>query len=245
MSPPSSTRTAEEPALEHDAEHPASELERSVIGAVSPAALVAELGAVPLAAVEAAGAVSPATPAEPGAVSPATPAGAAADGEAARSGPGRDESFPKHCRILRRGEFLRIQGQGHRVHGKRLVFQFLPASGRESRVGITVSKKVGNAVVRNRIKRWIREAFRRHPELRPRRGDPQRPYDLVITAKRDATGFAWQPLHDEIVATLGRFLADRRPGSQQRPRAPRKPPAPVRAPPAATGAPGREPPDED
>ena len=182
--------------------------------------------------------------AEPG-LSPAIVAG----GDAARPGSRRDESFPKRCRILRRGEFLRIQGQGHRVHGKRLVFQFLPASGRESRVGITVSKKVGNAVVRNRIKRWIREAFRRHPELRPRRGDrshrgePERAYDLVITAKRDATDFAWQPIHDEIVSVLGRYLAERRSGSQRPNRPPRKP-QPPRSPTAPTAPVVRDPPDE-
>lgn len=130
-------------------------------------------------------------------------------------------SFPKSCRVLRRSEFLRIQGQGQRIHGRWLIFQFLSGNGRESRMGITVSKKVGNAVVRNRIKRWIREAFRQHPELRPDRGgsehSPQaRPYDLVVTAKRDATDFAWPTLHDELVSVLKRYLADR--GRARRPK---------------------------
>lgn len=121
------------------------------------------------------------------------------------------ERFPKACRILQRREFLRIQGQGQRVHSRHLVFQFLPGEGPESRLGITVSKKVGNAVVRNRIKRWIREAFRRHPELRPgvASGAPGRAFDLVITAKRDVEGFAWQTLHEQIVHVIGRFLAER------------------------------------
>jgi len=210
MSPPLSIRTAEEPTLEHDAEQPASELERSVAPGVAASPVVAVFEA-------------------------ATPA-------IGTDLPGRDKSFPKHCRILRRGEFLRIQGQGHRVHGKRLVFQFLPGSQRESRVGITVSKKVGNAVVRNRIKRWIREAFRRHPELRPVRGDARRPYDLVITAKRDATGFAWQNLHDELVSVIGRYLAERAKGGRDQ-RGPRGPkPAIVSKPPSGAENASSQPP---
>jgi len=234
MSPPSSIRTTEEPALEHDADNPASELERSVVSAASPAAAVAGPGLAP----------PPAPLAEPG-LSPAVADRAPGLLQSSLRNPceGRDESFPKRCRILRRGEFLRIQGQGHRVHGKRLVFQFLPASGRESRVGITVSKKVGNAVVRNRIKRWIREAFRRHPELRPRRGDAQRPYDLVITAKRDATGFAWLPIHDEIVSVLGRFLQERRSGGSGRPARSQRGPG-KQDPRAPVGPVRRDPPDD-
>lgn len=97
------------------------------------------------------------------------------------------------------------------MHSRHLVFQFLPGEGPESRLGITVSKKVGNSVARSRIKRWIREAFRRHPELRPGvdTGVPGRAYDLVITAKRDVGGFDWHGLHDQIVYVLGRHLAER------------------------------------
>lgn len=117
------------------------------------------------------------------------------------------ERFPKACRVLKRREFLRIQGQGHRIHGRRLIFQFLPGSGAQCRLGITVSKKVGNSPVRSQIKRWIRESFRRHTELRPTRGTGP-VFDLVITAKRDVEDFSWAAIDAEIVHALHKYLAN-------------------------------------
>jgi ribonuclease P protein component len=114
------------------------------------------------------------------------------------------QRFPKRLRILVRRDFLRIQGQGRRIHGRRLVFQFLPGRTDASRLGITVSKKVGNAVVRNRIKRWVREVFRRHPELRP--AGRRWSYDLVITAKSGVTDFSYDSLEAEIISIIERFL---------------------------------------
>lgn len=65
----------------------------------------------------------------------------------------------------------------------------------ETRVGITVSSKVGNAVVRNRLKRWVREYVRRHiPEL------PERA-NLVILA-RNSAGVASHPAVDQDLRTL-------------------------------------------
>ncbi len=76
-----------------------------------------------------------------------------------------------------------------------MVFQERKGDDGATRVGITVSSKVGNAVVRNRLKRWIREYIRRHaPEL-PGRAN------LVILA-RNSAGVASHPAVDQDLRTL-------------------------------------------
>jgi ribonuclease P protein component len=70
--------------------------------------------------------------------------------------------------VQKRAEFERIQQSGERVDTRHFVL-ILAAQPkpREARLGITASRRVGNAVVRNRAKRLVREAFRATPELWP------------------------------------------------------------------------------
>lgn len=63
-------------------------------------------------------------------------------------------------RLKRRAEFLRAAKSGKRAARPGLVLQALPSGGAGLRVGFTVTKKVGNAVQRNRAKRRLREAAR-------------------------------------------------------------------------------------
>ena len=92
--------------------------------------------------------------------------------------------FPSRSRVRKRVEFLKIQDGGLRVSTPRFVL-ILSASAAphtsEPRLGITASRRVGNAVVRSRAKRLIREAFRATRQLWPAG------IDLVVIVKR-ATG---------------------------------------------------------
>jgi ribonuclease P protein component len=79
-----------------------------------------------------------------------------------------------------------VQAVARRVHGPLLLALVARGTTSSTRVGITVSRKVGGAVVRNRVKRWLREALRVV-------GAPQGgPWDLVLVARADAAqaGFA-------------------------------------------------------
>jgi len=65
-----------------------------------------------------------------------------------------------------------------------------------SRLGITVTKKYGNAVARNRVKRQVREIFRRH------RGDESSPIDLVVNVRSVAADQSFGRLETDLVGRL-------------------------------------------
>jgi len=87
--------------------------------------------------------------------------------------------FPARFRVRKRPEFLSIQERGQRVSTARFVLILSASRAPDSpRLGITASRRVGNAVVRSRAKRLIREAFRATRELWPVG------IDLVVIVKR-------------------------------------------------------------
>src|SRR5687768_3238150 len=104
----------------------------------------------------------------------------------------KPEGFPAAIRVRKRREFLAIQGAGAKHHLRHFLVFVVPPAARPAeertdavRLGITVTRKVGCAVVRNRIKRYVREAFRR------KRGSFTPGYDMVWVAKQSAASVGY------------------------------------------------------
>jgi ribonuclease P protein component len=89
----------------------------------------------------------------------------------------RRYSFPRGARIGGRLQFSRIYQHGKRISRGALTAISLPSESDRPRLGISIPRRVGSAVVRNRIKRLLREAFR------VCRNDIPRGYDVVVVVK--------------------------------------------------------------
>lgn len=104
-------------------------------------------------------------------------------------------SFPKTRRLLRRGDFLHVQRRGARAKGKSLVLIAMSTRQPTGRAGLVVSKKVGNAPVRNLLKRRLRHILRENKNTFARR-------DLVIMALPQAAHFSFEELQKDFFQTL-------------------------------------------
>jgi ribonuclease P protein component len=98
-----------------------------------------------------------------------------------------------------RSDFLRVQKHGKRFRRRHLLLLVVP--GEAARLGLTVSRKVGNAVVRNRVRRRLREIVRTHPEML------LDGWDHVVVARPEAARAEFTTLREELTCLLERARA--------------------------------------
>jgi ribonuclease P protein component len=100
-------------------------------------------------------------------------------------------------KLRRRAEFTRVYDHGARFRGRLMTCFALANEVGSPRLGIAASQKIGNAVVRNRAKRLVRELFRNRKPLTG--------IDLVVIPRREMVGATWQNIEAEYRAALERF----------------------------------------
>lgn len=108
------------------------------------------------------------------------------------------QTFPRSMRVRKRGDFRKVQRSGRKMGGRYLILLSMDNNLPASRFGITVSRKTGNAVTRNRIKRRIRELQRLN------RGSTLTGKDIVVIATRQASEASFQEMEAEYRDLLRR-----------------------------------------
>mgnify|MGYP001062317206 CR=1 FL=1 len=106
------------------------------------------------------------------------------------------QSFGKHERIRKRKNYLRVYRNGDRVYSENFIIVLSENRSGVKRLGLTVSKKVGNSAKRNRIKRLLREFFRLNKNRFPAS------QDIVIIAKRNISSLKYRDVSRELDSLL-------------------------------------------
>jgi len=108
-----------------------------------------------------------------------------------------NQSFTKDERLLARSDFKKVMNEGRKkMVDRTCTLFFLPNSLGRKRLGIIASKKIGNAVDRNRAKRKIREIFRRHKKL------GGQDMDIVVISAKKLVNLPYVILEKKLTQTL-------------------------------------------
>lgn len=113
--------------------------------------------------------------------------------------------LPKQYRLTRSKDFARVRRFGRSTGSQLLVLYALPTNTPDRRIGFSVSKRVGKATIRNRVKRRLREAVRSQLAMVPAG------YDLVFIARPTAA----EATYAQVEETVGYLL--RKSGTKREP----------------------------
>jgi ribonuclease P protein component len=108
-------------------------------------------------------------------------------------------TWTKQSRIRKSRDFKVVQKTGSKLKSRDFLFIFLSTTYTETRVGLIVSKKVGNAVVRNRVKRRLREACRHYVH------QYSKSVDVVIVAFTSAKDLGQLAVNQQVEMSLNKI----------------------------------------
>ena len=115
------------------------------------------------------------------------------------------EALPKERRLAKRREFVQVYETGRKHFSRYAVLFFLANDLGHSRIGVTATKKSGKANVRNRLKRWTREVYRRNRETL---GLDRHPIDIVVNVKPNSADASFADFSRDLVRGLGRVQSE-------------------------------------
>ncbi len=124
--------------------------------------------------------------------------------------PGRAGRYGKRDRIVTVGEYRRVYGSGFHASSPRFGCYVMANRRDRSRLGLSVSRKYGNSPARNRVKRLLREAFRRC-----RHGLPGS-FDIIMVPRRSAQGLPLALVALDLDSLVRQALANRKRRRQRR-----------------------------
>ena len=118
----------------------------------------------------------------------------------------RPAALPKQTRLAKRQQYLRVYEAGRKLFSRYSVLFFAGNDLSYSRLGITATKKVGKANVRNRLKRWTREIYRTR---RQALGLDERALDLVFNVKPNAKDATFTDFARDLERVLQRVASEK------------------------------------
>lgn len=101
-------------------------------------------------------------------------------------------TYPPTARLRKRSEFLRLKDSAQKFASRGILVVWRANNLAHARLGVTVSKKIGCAVTRNRVKRFVRETFRNNWLLLPA-------VDLNVIARSEAATMDFHDLKQELL----------------------------------------------
>lgn len=121
----------------------------------------------------------------------------ASEGASGVSSPGKRKTYPRSARLLRSSQFERVYREGRRRSSKQfVVFARATSPEQATRFGASVKRVLGGAVVRNRIRRRVREIVRLH------RSELPGGWDVVIHPRATVADGEFAALSEELVALI-------------------------------------------